>query len=244
MYLSIIIPCLNEEKRIEQTLYAINDFLKIKNYPSCEILVVDNGSDDKTKEIVLNLMQTVEGLRLIERHSHGKGYAVKEGMLSAVGDYRLFTDADNSTDISHLDKLLSFAEEGYDVVISSRKAEGAVILNPQPPHRVFLGNLFQLIVKTIIPLGIHDTQNGFKLFTREAAEKVFRHQTIFYWAFDVEILAIAQRVGLRIKEVPITWRDDDRSAMRLKGMIRMLIEVLAIRIRLWTHSYSKVQRNP
>lgn len=240
MFISIIIPCLNEEKRIAPTLSAIDEYLKTKKHYESEILVVDNGSTDTTKEIVKEKMKEIPNLKLVERHSHGKGYAVKEGMLLAQGDLRLFTDADNSTDITQLEKLLPYAHDN-DVIISSRKAPGAVILNPQPRHRVFLGNLFQLLVKIIVPIRVYDTQNGFKLFTREAAEKLFRNQTIFYWAFDVEILAVADRVGLKIKEVPIVWRDDNRSAMRLKGMVRMLIEVISIRFRLWTHYYSKVR---
>ncbi|HZS42717.1 MAG TPA: dolichyl-phosphate beta-glucosyltransferase [Candidatus Paceibacterota bacterium] len=236
LFLSIIIPCFNEEARIGSTLEAIGRFLGEQEYET-EIIVVDNGSIDRSREIIRQFEGRVTNLRLLERHSHGKGYAVREGMVNASGKYRLFTDADNSTDIKQLPQLLSFARAGFDVVIGSRKITGSEIISPQPPLRIFLGNLFQWIVRLLIPLEIADTQDGFKLFSQRAAEKIFRHQTSFYWAFDVEILALAKRFGFRIKEVPIVWVNDERSGMNFKGMIRMFFEVLLIRIHLWTWDY-------
>jgi dolichyl-phosphate beta-glucosyltransferase len=237
-YLSIIIPCYNEEKRIGPTLQAIAAYLSKQPYTS-EVIVVDNGSRDNTKEVVESYKKYFSNLNLIERRSHGKGYAVREGMLKACGEWRLFTDADNSTDISQVADLLKFIDEGYDVIISSRKAPGATILNPQPWYRVILGNIFQGIVGLIVPVGVKDTQNGFKLFSKEATEKIFPHQAVFYWAFDVEVLALARRFGFKIKEVPIVWHNDDRSTMSLKGMVRMLAEVTLTRLYLITRMYEK-----
>jgi dolichyl-phosphate beta-glucosyltransferase len=238
MFLSVIIPCLNEEKRMGNTLQKILDFLDKQTY-EYEIIIVDNGSKDKTVSIAQNFIYKSKNIKLIRRNSHGKGYAVREGMLEAKGDFRLFTDADNSTDISEIEKLLKYTNEGFDVIIGSRKSSGAIIKNPQPIFRILLGNIFQALVSLIIPLEIKDTQNGFKLFSGKSTEKIFTHQTIFYWAFDVEILAIAKKIGYKIKEVPIVWTNDDRSGMSFKGMLRMLLEIIIIRLNLWRSVYKK-----
>ncbi|HEY4494666.1 MAG TPA: dolichyl-phosphate beta-glucosyltransferase [Candidatus Paceibacterota bacterium] len=244
MYLSIIIPCYNEEKRLGKTLSRIHDFMSSQSY-SYEVIVVDNGSKDKTAEIANSFQNKIPTLKVILRKSHGKGWAVKQGMLEAVGEYRLFTDADNSTDISQVDKLISYAKSGYDVVISSRKAKGAVLVPPQPFHRIWLGNIFAFTVRHLLPLGdIKDTQNGFKLFTAESATKIFRHQSIYYWAFDVEILTLAKAFGYKIVEVPIVWVNDERSKMNLKGMMRMAFEVFLIRLHFFTFDYSKLGDTP
>lgn len=243
MYLSVIIPAYNEEERIGKTLEAIYSHLREKPY-EWEILVVDNGSTDGTRKLVEEYAERIPSLRLIERRSHGKGWAVKQGMLEAKGEYRLFTDADNSTDITQLEKLLPWATHGADVIISSRKKEGAVIVEKQPFYRVWLGNLFPLIVKMFVPQvrDIKDTQNGFKIFSKQAAEKIFPHQTIFYWAFDVEILSLAKIFGFKVKEVPIVWKNDDKSKMNLKGMLRAAFEVILTRMHLLTFDLEKLRR--
>jgi dolichyl-phosphate beta-glucosyltransferase len=242
MKLSIIIPCYNEERRIGTTLERMREYLSYQNY-KWEIIVVDNGSSDGTRDVVRGFQDSMPNLRIVEENCYGKGWAVRQGMLAARGDYRLFTDADNSTDIAQVDDLLQEAYNGYDVVISSRRAEGAVIIHPQPWYRRILGDLFVLLVRLIVPLGIKDTQNGFKLFSREAAEGIFPHQNIFYWAFDVEILALADRLGYTTKEVPIVWVNDERSSMSIKGMVRMLFEVLLVRAHLMTRSYTKAEKH-
>jgi dolichyl-phosphate beta-glucosyltransferase len=243
MYLSVIIPCYNEEKRIAKTLEAIYCHLREKPY-EWEILVVDNGSTDGTRKLVEEYADKIKNLQLIVRSSHGKGWAVKQGMMAARGEYRLFTDADNSTDFKQLDKLLPYATHGADVVISSRKKEGAVITEKQPFYRVWLGNLFPLLVRLLVPRlrDIKDTQNGFKLFTRQAAEKIFPHQTVFYWAFDVEVLALAKIFGFKISEVPIVWQNDDQSKMNLKGMLRAAFEVILTSLHLLTFDFDKLRR--
>ncbi len=236
MLISIIIPCRNEEKRLGKTLDAVKEYLAAQPYDS-EILVVDNGSTDGTRKLVLEYSKKMPALSLVEENSHGKGWAVKQGMLRAKGDYRLFTDADNSTDIAELGKMLAVAESGYDVVVSSRRIEGSKIIYPQPWHRRMLGTAFAYVVGIIVPTGVKDTQNGFKLFSKRAAEKIFPHQTIYYWAFDVEILALTKKFKFKMKEVPITWVNDDRSGMSLRGMIRMIFEVLLTRMHLMIGKY-------
>ena len=233
MKLSIIIPCYNEAERIAGTLEKVAAYTRAKQFEA-EVIVVDNGSCDETIAIAESFKNKIGKLIVMSKKGYGKGWAVKEGMLAATGDLRLFMDADNSTDISQADTLLLFIDQGYEVVISSRKIEGAIVTHPQPAHREWLGKLFAFAVSMIIPLGIKDTQNGFKLFTKDAAEKIFRRQTSFYWAFDVEILALAQKLGFKIKEVPIVWMNDERSRVNLKGMARMILEVITIRIRLWS----------
>lgn len=237
MLVSIIIPCKNEEKRIGKTLEAVHGYLTKQDY-EYEIIVVNNGSHDRTVFEVERRMKTIPHLRLITENAYGKGWAVHQGMLKAHGDWRLMTDADNSTDISHLGKFLEAGLAGNDVVISSRRLEESDIKNPQPWYRQILGNVFAGLVRTIVPTGVKDTQNGFKLFSREAVERIFPLQTIFYWAFDIEVLHLARELRLEVKELPITWIDDDRSHMNIKGMAKMLEEVLYVRWNIFNDAYS------
>ncbi len=244
MYLSVIIPAYNESERISHTLRAVELYLKDMQY-DYEIIVVNDGSADNTAEVVESLMKEIPRLRLINnKTNHGKGWVVRKGMLSAKGLYRLFMDADNSTSIENLEALFPYAKEGYDVVASSRRIAGADVEVKQNFLRNFLGGAFRLLVRTIVPVGVIDTQNGFKLFTARAAEEIFRRQRTFTWAFDVEVLAIAKLLDFKIKEAPIHWVNDGRSRVTFKGMVRMLMEVFQIRIQLWSNTYySKVAEN-
>jgi|SRR3989344_4314285 len=237
MYLSVIIPAYNEEKRISKTLLSVADFLNKQNYES-EILVVSDGSNDKTVEVVNGLKEQIRNLKMIdEKVNHGKGWAVRKGMFEAQGEIRLFMDADNSTTIDQVVNFLPFFEQGYEIVMGSRRVKGAVIAAKQPLFRDFLGGVFRFIVHTLVPLGVTDSQAGFKAFTKRAAETVFKKQTIFRWAFDVEVLAIARRLGFKIKEVPIHWVNDLESHVKISGMVRMLLEVLKVRWNLWGGKY-------
>lgn len=238
MYLSVVIPAYNEEHRIEATLFSIDAYLRRQTY-DYEIIVINDGSADKTEEVVQRAAQKISHLRVITNHEHhGKGWVVRMGMLSAKGLFRLFMDADNSTHISNLDRLFPFVQKGYDIVVSSRRLEGATIEVHQNWIRDALGAAFRLLTHIIVPVGVKDTQNGFKLFSARAAEEVFRRQRTFTWAFDVEILAIARLFQFKIKEVPIHWVNDGRSHVTIKGMARMLIEVFQIRFNLWADVYS------
>jgi len=237
MYLSVIIPAYNEEKRISKTLLAVDGFLRRQNY-EYEILVVNDGSKDKTAEVVSALKDQIKNLRMIdEKANHGKGWVVRRGMLEANGRYRLFMDADNSTTVDQINNFLPYLDQGYDIVIGSRRAPGAVIAVHQPWIRDLLGGVFRFIVQSLVPLGVTDSQAGFKVFSQKSAEEIFKKQTVFRWAFDVEILAIARLKGFKIKEVPIHWINDTESHVKLSGMIKMLLEIGRVRLNLWGGKY-------
>ncbi len=228
MFLSVIIPAYNEEKRIAKTLESVHNFLKIQSY-DYEILVVNDGSKDSTAEIVNSLKSQIGNLNLIDnKENHGKGWVVRQGMLNATGEIRLFMDADNSTNIDQFDKFLPYFQQGYDIVTAKR-----IVVVKQSLPREFLGWVFRLLVHILVPLGVSDSQAGFKAFSKKATEAVFYKQTIFRWAFDVEILAIAKKIGFKIKEVPVIWANDAESHVKLGGMVKMFFEVLKVRKNLW-----------
>jgi len=268
-YLSVIIPAYNEEKRLPATLEEIDKYLSKQDY-EYEIIVVSDGSKDKTAEVAMSYVQKIKNLKIIDnKENHGKGYVVRQAMLEATGDYRLFTDADNSTSIDQVEKMWpyfrketrslseakdsyfrketrslseakdSYFESEYDIVIGSRDVEGAVLAVPQSFQRRMLGDTFNLVVKIVAGFwGISDTQCGFKGFTARAVENIFPKCKIDRWAFDVEILVIAKKMGYKIKEMPVTWVNDPYSKVKLKGMIRMLSEVLQIRLNFLSGRYN------
>ncbi|MDO8676434.1 MAG: glycosyltransferase family 2 protein, partial [Candidatus Azambacteria bacterium] len=240
----------NEEKRIEKTLLSVGEYLSRQSY-DYEIIVISDGSKDNTIDVVSNLKSAysaeaasatkagqISNLKIIDnKENYGKGWAVRKGMLEARGDYRLFMDADNSTTVDQVEGFLSYFLQGYDIVIGSRRIAAANIAAKQPWVRDFLGGVFRLIVHTLVPLGVKDSQAGFKAFSRKATEAIFAKQTIFRWAFDVEILAIARKLGFKIKEAPIRWINDTESKVKISGMIKMLFEVLQVRLNLWANKY-------
>ncbi len=235
--LSVVIPAYDEQQRIEKTLIDVGQFLSKQSY-NYEILVVDDGSKDKTVEVVEKIQPQVKNLRLIKNtQNHGKGWVVKQGMLEAVGDVRVFMDADNSTKIDEIAKFLPLFEQGFDLVVGSRRIKGSHVPQDQGVIREFLGWVFRTIVHIIVPVRVTDTQCGFKAMTAHAAKEIFPSQTIFRWAFDIEILNLARRKNLKIAEVPITWVNDSASHVKLSGMINMLIEVATVRWNLITHKY-------
>lgn len=237
MKLSVVIPAYNEERRIEKTLLAVSEFLKKQTF-GYEIFVVNDGSKDGTASVVRKLESLIPNLRLVDnKENHGKGWVTKQGMLESGGDIRLFMDADDSTKVDEILKFLPFFGQGYDIVIGSRRIAGANIAVKQSFFRDFLGGIFRLIVHTLVPVGVTDSQCGFKAFSGKAAAAIFSKQTIFRWAFDVEILALARREGFKIKEVPITWINDSESHVKLGGMVNMLLEVIEIRLNLWSGKY-------
>lgn len=236
--LSVVIPAYNEEGRLPRTLRAMDEYLQKQDY-GYEILVVSDGSQDRTAEVVNELAQEIQNLRVMgEQENHGKGYSVREGMLEARGAYRVFSDADNSTSVDHIEKMWPEFERGFAVVIGSRDIKGAVIAVSQPWWRRRLGDAFNLIVQGISGLwGVWDTQCGFKGFTRKAAEAIFAKSIINGWAFDVELLLLAKKMGYPIKEIPVTWVNDPESKVNFKSMIRMLFEVFAIRKNMMQKKY-------
>jgi len=243
IHLSVIIPAYNEEKRLPATLImkkitTISDYLKKQNFES-EIIVVSDGSTDRTCQVVEEMKSKIKNLKLIcEKINRGKGYGVKIGMLNAKGKYRLFTDADNSTPISEIEKFWPEFEKGADVVIASRDLKGAILDPPQTLFRRFVGEVFKYLRKIIVGLWeIQDTQCGFKCFKGEAAEKIFPKCKIERFAFDPEVLLIAKKMGFKIKEVPVYWKNDLRSKVKFKSMVKMLIDLFKIRINLLRGKY-------
>jgi len=231
MRLSVIIPAYNEEHRLPKTLKAVDEYLKKQDY-EYEILVVSDGSKDKTADVVKELELQIKGLRLIDNEqNHGKGYVVRQGMLEAKGDFRVFMDADNSTTVDHIEKMWPEFEAGNDVVICSRDLKESIIPQRQAWWRERLGDVFNLIVQVFSGLwGFWDTQCGFKGFSAKAAQDIFSKAKINRWAFDVEALVLAKQLRYDIKEIPVTWINDPHSKVNLKGMITMLFEILQIRI--------------
>lgn len=240
MYLSVIIPVYNEESRLPKTLREIDKYLSRQTY-DYEIIVVSDGSTDKTVEIVRNLMTEIKNLKILDfKENRGKGFGVRQGMLEAKGDYRLFTDADNSTSIDQVEKMWPEFNKGYDIVIGSRDVKGAILDPPQPwIRKVILGEGFKLFRKIIIGLWrIEDSQCGFKGFTKKAAENIFPRSAINRWAFDPEILIIGKLLGYKIKEVPVYWKNDPESKVKFKGMVEMARDLLKIRRNLITKKYA------
>ncbi len=235
--LSVVIPAYKEAERIGQTIEEIKTFLEQQPYES-EVLVVVDGSKDGTAEVVQKMVPSMPNLRVIHNQiNKGKGAVVKQGMLAVTGDVRMFMDADGSTAIDHIKTFLPYFEAGYDIVVGSRRTEGANIKVHQGFIRDFLGGVFRFIVHTLVPLGVTDSQCGFKAFTSEATVKIFPKQTIERWAFDVEILAIARKLKLKIKEAPVTWVNDGASNVKFSGMVHMLLEILEVRVNLWMGKY-------
>ena len=239
IYLSVIIPAYNEEKRLPKTLAEINQYLGRQTY-DYEIIVVSDGSTDRTPDVVREMMAKNKHLRLIEfKKRLGKGGGVKEGMLGARGEYRVFTDADNSTSIDQIEKMWPWFEKGFDVVIGSRDVKGAVLDPPQPwLRKILLGGGFKLYRKLIIGLwGLEDTQCGFKGFSQKVVEDVFPKYKIKGFAFDAEVLVLAKKLGYKIKEVPVYWKNDLESKVKFKSIIKMAQDLLKIRRNLITRKY-------
>ncbi len=238
MKLSVIIPAYNEERNLAHTLREVDRYLKDQSY-DYEIIVVNDGSKDKTAETVKGLMPEIRNLRLVDnKENHGKGFVVRQGLLQARGEYRLFMDADNSTSVDQVEKMWPEFENGFEVVIGSRDIKGAVLDPPQPRYRIILGDLFNLLVQITLGLwGIRDTQCGFKALTEKAVNDVIPKCKIDRFAFDPEILILARKKGYKIKEIPVYWKNDPTSTVKFKSMIKMGIDLLKIRWNLITGKY-------
>jgi dolichyl-phosphate beta-glucosyltransferase len=230
--LSVVIPAYNEERRLPPTLEAVRRHLERRG-GTHEILVVDDGSTDATAEVAARdgaIVMRNEGNR-------GKGYSVRRGMLMAQGARRLMTDADLSTPIEELERLMARMDEGCDVVIASRALPASNIEVRQPWYRENTGRLFNLLVRALALPGLHDTQCGFKLFTAEAARQAFGAARLDGFSFDVEVLYVARRRGYRIAELPVTWRNDAATRVGLVGGGGAFLELLSIRLNGWRGLY-------
>lgn len=239
MHLSVIIPAYNEEKRIAKTLKEISSYLKRQDY-EYEILVVDDGSEDATVKTVEALISEIKNLKVLGyNENRGKGYAVRFGLLRGRGDYRLFTDADNSTSIDQVEKMWPHFEKGFDVVLGSRDIKGAVLDPPQPWIRnIILGEGFKLFRKLVIGLWrIEDTQCGFKGFTKKMVSDVIPKCRIDRFSFDSEILVVADKMKHRMKEVPVCWKNDLESKVKFKSIFSMALDLFRIKLNLLTGKY-------
>lgn len=214
MKLSVIIPAFNEEKRIVKTLEEIREYLK--NFDS-EIIVVDDGSTDTTA--IFSQISYPKNM--------GKGYAIKKGVERAAGDLILFIDADNATPIREVEKLLKFDS---DIVIGSRYLPESHIEKKQPFFRILIGRLGNRLIGLLVVKNIKDTQCGFKLFKKNIAKELFSELQTYRFGFDIEILARAQKKGLKIVEVPVTWLHHEHSRVR---PIRDAFKTLADLIKIW-----------
>lgn len=229
MFLSVIVPAYNEEYRLPDSLRRIVGHLGKQEYTS-EVIVVDDGSEDGTAQVVEEMMTELPIFSLLRTEHRGKGHAVKRGMLAGRGEYLFICDADLSMPIEELYKFLPPALGGYDVAIASREVPGARRYD-EPPYRHFMGRVFNWIVRLFAVRGFQDTQCGFKCFKKEAAQEVFSYQIMDGWGFDVEILFIAQKRGYKIVEVPIDWYYSANSRIHpIRDSIGMFREVMRIRL--------------
>lgn len=228
--LSVIIPAYNEESRIGPTLQYMSGYLKDK-FRDVEIVVVDDGSSDNTGAVVEGMSSELGGIRLISYLvNRGKGHAVRRGMLECRGELVLFSDADMSTPVEELEKLLPPLREGFDIAIGSRGLRDSDVRLRQPWYRQSMGKTFNLMVRLLTVGGIRDTQCGFKLFRGEVARNLFRKTLIDGFAFDVEVLFLAVRNGYKIKEVPVKWFNSPGSKVRIiRDSFGMFVELLRIR---------------
>lgn len=239
-YLSVVIPSYNELRNLKRgVLQRVIDYLKTQDF-TWEIVLTDDGSTDGTVEELHKFTRTHKQVRVVENIHRGKGPTVSSGMLAARGEFRLFTDFDQSTPIEDFERFKPFIADGYDIVIGSRAVQGAKRMQ-EPLHRHIMGLGFNFLVQLIAVPGIHDTQCGFKLFSAKATKELFPKLVVyqakeradaFTGAFDVELLLLARRSGYSIAEVPVRWvHAETQRVSPLKDSVRMFVDIVKIR---WT----------
>ena len=228
-FLSIIIPAHNEANRLPRTLEQVFAYLKSQDYSS-EVVVVENGSSDNTLELATQFIKEYSNLVVVQEHQKGKGNAVRRGMLVARGEYRFICDADLSMPIEDLAKFLPPNLNDFDIAIGSREAPGAIRYN-EPPYRHIGGRAINLAIRFLILPGLRDTQCGFKCFRAETATQLFEQQTLMGWSFDIELLYLARRKKLRIREIPIHWYFDAGSKVSaVRDALRMISDIFRIHL--------------
>ena len=236
---SIIIPAYNEAARLGSTLERVLSYVSQQAWDA-EIVVVNDGSRDQTPDLVRTRSAVHPNLRLIENPGNrGKGYSVRNGMLNAAGEILLFTDADLSSPIEESVKLFAAIEAGADIAIGSRWLQPELQTHRQSLARQLYGRIFNLLLRIVLGLKFKDTQCGFKVFSRRAAQAVFPLQRIERWGFDPELLFLARKSGLRVQEVAVVWSHSAGTRINpLRDGMRMFLEVLAIRWNAVTGKYS------
>jgi dolichyl-phosphate beta-glucosyltransferase len=239
--LSLIVPAFNEAERLGATLDELARFTAASRWP-VEVVLVDDGSSDGTFELLTSFSRRQNaGCATVLRNdgNRGKGFSVRRGMLAARGDHLLFTDADLSTPLSEAETLLAAAAAGAQVVIGSRAMPGSRILTSQSRFRTLGGKALNVCIQLVALRGIHDSQCGFKLFTRRAAHDIFARATIDRFSFDVEVLYLARKLGYRVAEVPVRWTNMVGSKVSpIRDGLRLLAELCAIRLRDWRGGYA------
>lgn len=229
LFLSVVIPAYNEDRRIAGTLEKIRDYLDRQDYSS-EILLVSDGCTDSTDRNAQESLRDWPRFRLLgRRENKGKGYSIREGILHSQGRLVLFTDADLSTPIEELDNFLPWTEN-YDVLIGSRALPESDIQVHQSFLRENMGKTFNLFVRLLVLRGFKDTQCGFKLFKRQAALDIFHRIKLAGFGFDVEALYVAQLLGYRIKQLPVVWRNSPESRVHVfSSSFNMIVDLFRIK---------------
>ena len=247
MFLSVVIPAFNEEKRLPETLKKVRDYLTASDY-EWEVLVVNDGSKDGTATVVSDLIKEWSarpskpegrsgGFHIVDnKENKGKGGVVKQGMLEAKGEWRLFMDADGSTDVSEIEKLWAY-KENFEIIIGSRYLNKDSIKIKQPLMRQIVSRMGNWLIRIMLGINLEDTQCGFKLFSAKVAEEIFPKQTIMRWGFDMEILAIAKHRGYQIKEVAVDWYDAEGSQVKKFAALKTLKELITIKWNLMRKRY-------
>lgn len=226
MHVSILLPVFNEAERLPRALDRLQSYLQTVSW-DYEVLVVDDGSRDDTAALAA---QHPFGVRILHHEKNrGKGAAVQTGALAAQGEYLCITDVDLSTPIETLDRFLVEITD-TDIVIGSRSVRGAQVVRPQALHKVLFGRFGNLLIRLFAVPGIADTQNGFKLFRMATTRQLFQRQRHARWGFDFELLYLARKRKLRMKEVPIFWRNDERSKVQGIDYLKTLLELFTLRL--------------
>ncbi len=241
MYLSVIIPSYKEGKRIGENLEECENYFKDKTY-TYEIIVVVDGSPDNTAEIARNYQDRFKIFKVIKNpENHGKGFVVRQGLLEATGEYRLFFDADGSTSITHLDTFLPEFEKGFDVVIGSRDIEGSFVQIHQAKWKEIFGDTGNWAIRIVLGLwGYPDTQCGFKMLNARAAKEVASRMVVDRFGFDFELVVLAKKLGFKIKQMPVKWLNEAGSTVSLfgpNGYFQVLWDLFKTRLRLWGGKY-------
>lgn len=240
-YLSVIIPSYKEGKRIGQNLLEIKEYLDKKDF-SYEVLVVVDGSPDNTAEIAESYSHKLKNLTVVANpKNHGKGYVVRQGLLKAKGEIRVFLDADGSTSIKHLDKFLPEFEKGYGMVIGSRDIKGAYIQIHQPKYREIMGDMGNWLIRIVLGLWTFpDTQCGFKMLTGKVADQVAKRMVVDRFGFDFEMIILAKKLGFKIRQMPVRWMNEEGSTVSLtgkNGFTQVIIDLFKTKWRLMTGQY-------
>ena len=239
-FLSVIIPAYDEEQRLPDSLQKVVTYLEQEDY-GWEVVVADDGSRDRTPQIADEFAERCASVRLVRSEHGGKGHACKQGVLAARGQWLFLCDADLSMPIEELSKFVALSTQGYDILIGSREMPGAHRYG-EPALRHLMGRVFNLVTRCAVR-SINDTQCGFKLFSRDVARDLFSVQRISGWAFDVELLFVAQRRGHKIVEVPIEWYYGSRSKVSpVRDTLDMLCEVARVRVNGWRGLYGRADR--